>query len=660
MTTERQPNDRVNLVRAWLHLAVLCGFVLAQPAFDVISNSPEFFAERGTNRGEALAFALGLILLPPTILVGLEAILGLIGWRARFIGHLVFVGVLSAAFALALLKRVASHVSGGDELGWLLVAAALAAGTGAVWLYARQGVARTFLDILSPAPLVFLALFLQDRPPTKDPDLPVVSAAKTPVPVVMVVLDELPTVSLLDSRGAIDAQRFPAFANLARHSTWYENASSTADFTNEALPAILAGRRTSAGREPIYQSHPQNLFTLLHDSYRIRASESVTRLCPGTVCAERVDRPLPRRLADLGWDALRLDIQYTAPVDFAESLPRVPGLGDPTLQFERFIHGLRPARAGVFDFVHVVLPHVPYVFLPSGRRHTENGSPAEFKGLSSATWVDDPKAVRAQWRRHLLQVAYTDRLLGKLIARMKRQGSWERALLIVTADHGMSFLPGRPARTFSKENIGETAAVPIFVKRPGQTRGAISSARVQITDIAPTLAEVVGIETPWKVDGHPLLRPVDRERLDVTSSHGPRVTVSAKQFDRAKSSALKRRLDLFGAGPLDRVYSGPRPDLIGRSVSGLHLVRLQLDQQKDLERVSEDSLFVPARISGSIQGAVPSGCDILALSVNGTIRATESAEGGNFDVVVPESALRSGKNVVTAALAPSEGQSGCR
>src|SRR5204863_9968345 len=46
-------------------------------------------------------------------------------------------------------------------------------------------------------------------------------SANDQTPVVMIIFDELPTATLMNRAGtAIDAKRFPAFANLAHHSTW--------------------------------------------------------------------------------------------------------------------------------------------------------------------------------------------------------------------------------------------------------------------------------------------------------------------------------------------------------------------------------------------------------------------------------------------------------
>ena len=51
-------------------------------------------------------------------------------------------------------------------------------------------------------------------------------------PVVMILLDELPTTSLLDSKGRMDQRLYPNFAKLAGHSTWYRNATGVSDISS--------------------------------------------------------------------------------------------------------------------------------------------------------------------------------------------------------------------------------------------------------------------------------------------------------------------------------------------------------------------------------------------------------------------------------------------
>ena len=101
----------------------------------------------------------------------------------------------------------------------------------------------------------------------------------------MVVMDELPTASLLGADGRIDAARLPNFARLAREGTWYPNTTTVADQTTAAVPALLSGRRSPREiRAPDLEAWPRNLFTLLGRQYRLDVREPVTRLCPAEAC----------------------------------------------------------------------------------------------------------------------------------------------------------------------------------------------------------------------------------------------------------------------------------------------------------------------------------------------------------------------------------------
>ncbi|HET7760668.1 MAG TPA: hypothetical protein VFK62_12145, partial [Gaiellaceae bacterium] len=59
---------------AGLHLLVLWSFAVAQPLFNLLGKNGEFFAARGSTRWDAIVFALVLLLVPPLVLLGLEAL----------------------------------------------------------------------------------------------------------------------------------------------------------------------------------------------------------------------------------------------------------------------------------------------------------------------------------------------------------------------------------------------------------------------------------------------------------------------------------------------------------------------------------------------------------------------------------------------------------
>ena len=56
------------LGRNALHLAVLSAFAIAEPLFDLLGKTPEFFVVRGSTAGDVVFFALVVALVPPLVL----------------------------------------------------------------------------------------------------------------------------------------------------------------------------------------------------------------------------------------------------------------------------------------------------------------------------------------------------------------------------------------------------------------------------------------------------------------------------------------------------------------------------------------------------------------------------------------------------------------
>ena len=121
--------------------------------------------------------------------------------------------------------------------------------------------------------------------------------------------------------------------------------------------------------------------------------------------------------------------------------------------------------------LHFLLPHVPWRYLPSGRVY---GLSEDIRGLKSEHWVDDASPVVEGYQRHLLQVAYVDRVLGDTLAKLKSARIYDDALVIVAADHGCSFHPGGSRRALRPANWADVLRVPLLVKLPAQQTGIVS------------------------------------------------------------------------------------------------------------------------------------------------------------------------------------------
>jgi hypothetical protein len=643
-----------------LHLAALWALAVAQPLFDLLGRNAEFFAVRDSTRWDIVLFAAGLVLLPPASLALLATLAGRVDRRLGRALHLL---ALAALVALLGLQAGARATGLGSAI---LLPAAVLAGLAVALAYERVAAVRSVATVLAPVPLVFLGLFLFASPAgelvlARDPE-PRTIRVSSETPVVLLVFDEISTVSLLDERGEIDARRYPSFAALASDSTWFRNAATVDAWTTNAVPAILTGVYPRHGRLPVFSEHPDNLFTLLGSRYRLHVSESLTRLCPRSLCPRSSIRPFLPRMEELLSDAGLVYLQLALPGDLRARLPSVSGTWGAFLEtshertrrrlslHEEFVSSLGGETPSL-SFAHYMFPHLPWEFLPSGRRY----EPADLPGFEGTRWSGDGFLVEQAYQRYLLQLGFADRLLGDVLRRLRSTGLYERALVIVVADHGVSFRPNDRRRAFVESNLEDVVFVPLLVKRPGQDDGRVVDHPVQTVDILPTIAETLSVRVPWRMDGEPLFGPPARERFLLVGDRGT-FTADPAELEARREESLRRQVALFGSGaePQGLYAIGPNPALLGRSVEDITVVaggdaRAELEQAADLRAVDLGAEEIPARLTGRVFGEGPSGRD-LAVALNGVVaavaRSYSSAGEERFSVLVPESALRQGANEV--------------
>ena len=540
--------DRGETLRAGLHLAVLWSFAIAKPLFDILADDPAFFVARDLSGADVAIFSVGLVVLPPLLLLGVERLADLLrGGLARPL-HLMLIAVLASALAIQFVKEVAERPAA------LIILAALVLGSAFAVVYGRTEFAPSMLTVLSPAPLAFLALFLVASPVERIvlPDDPETAARSvgSDAPVVIVVFDELPLASLLDGRGRIDASRYPSFAELARRSTWYRNTTAVAAHTSRGLPAILAGDSELDAGVPVAGAYPENLFTVLSASHEMHVVEAATQLCPESICGERERDPFAERMTSLIGDLAVVEARRLLPPSLADELPAVnagyvdflgrAGVFADLANYGDLVEGI-DGSPRTLHFFHLELPHAHWRFLPGGRHYPLLISNPDFESGATGILTTQWGAVGHLWQRHLLQLGFTDKLLGRLIGRLQQEGIWDRALVVAVADHGAAFEPGEPRRDPTDDNLEGIAPVPLFVKSPGQAREAVSDAPLCTNGVLHVIAVRLGVEPAPEPGSCPA------EEVRVLAS-GVGVGVTERRQLRADLRALLRLQErLFGS-----------------------------------------------------------------------------------------------------------------
>jgi hypothetical protein len=507
----------------------------------------------------------------------------------------------------------------------------------------------------------------------------------------MVVFDEFCGATITDGSGSINAEFFPNFARLASGGTWFRNATTNHWETVAAVPCLLTGRYADVGKRPTDRDHPVNLLTIALSSPEMETAvfEPVTRLFP--VEAEslgRTDASTGVLFSKLLGQALRAWGVGLIPNDDLVSLPRPDkewfGLRSGhevdvnagqlrgcfryhwaeqrDVQFEHFLRTIQPGERPTLHFIHILIPHVPWMYFSNGERYSPDrvdwselgvGNPVD----DGVSWSDDPAAVMQGAQQYFVQLGYGDQLIGRLLDRLKETGLYDDCLLVVTADHGVSFRQADYRRKPTETNIEDILSIPMFIKRPGQKQGEVRSDNVESIDLFPTIVQELDIDNVGPMDGASVFDPRRKDRrIKRLLSGEPEMTRPADYSTRVDILPHIRaafRNDFSQAG----LFSlGPKPEWRGRAISewgetprSALVVKMSRGQTFRTGR-RED--VQPGCLHGRIEGREATAPQVhFAVAVNGVIRADMSSFTGTrardeFLCLVPQDAFRDGGNDV--------------
>ena len=174
--------------------------------------------------------------------------------------------------------------------------------------------------------------------------------------------------------------------------------------------------------------------------------------------------------------------------------------GGPSTQVETLLEVAdRAAQSSrpTLHFVHALLPHRPWELTPDLRKHKWLGSEKK-----TGTVLD---TARDEYQEFLMQAAAADTLVDNLVTKLRRSANWDRTMLVVTSDHGMTFELGEWKRkSVNPKNLGSLEDIyraPLFIKYPDQTKAKVDDCPVSGIDVLPTVAGATGIDAGWTFDG---------------------------------------------------------------------------------------------------------------------------------------------------------------
>ena len=415
-------------------------------------------------------------------------------------------------------------------------------------------------------------------------------------------MDEFSLTTIMTAQHRIDSSRFPQLASMAATSTWYRNHTTVSDNTLSAVPSILTGQRPATGPSiNIDRSH--NIYNMLKSRYRVNGYESITHLCSDSLCRE------PKEYKWLAGKKV---------VGSAESRIRLRKVA-------QMIHGIRGGGSKPLLWaVHAIFPHVPWSYLPNGDQYDDEA--LTYPGMFAYAWLgqNHEYEVALEQQRMIMQAQFADRIIGALRAKLVKTGLWDKAMVVVTADHGISFKPGQEHRSIGSGNFGEIAGVPLLVKYPGQKARVVSHQSTRSIDILPTIAAATGASSKYRgrtLQSSPTGEEVvvrngqkrENERMSMDGMLALQDAAIAQRDARFPNSSLYHRAD-------NQTVMGRRVSQFA-SVAGASSGTVQIDSPGFFRNARPGSGWLPSSYLSTHTRGLRAGVPI-AVAINGRIAGT--------------------------------------
>lgn len=274
------------------------------------------------------------------------------------------------------------------------------------------------------------------------------------------------------------AVRTPHLQRFAEEGVFFRQAHCVAPTCSASRAALLTGK----------YAHQVGMLGLAHLGFSLND----------------YSQHLAHRLSVLGYSTALSGVQHVAPFsgyqkiigyDFDLNLPgeRRRGLGYAEIDRR---HAMQAAsfteEQGNSPFYlecGFFFPHRPF---------PELGDPENRILRAPPFYLPDTPETRKDIQAYESAMQSTDEAFGIIFDSLKRSGLWEKAIIIVTTDHG-------PAFPWAKCNLNDQGTgVMLMMRIPGQEKPLDSDALVTHLDIVPTILDVLGVEQDATLQGKSL------------------------------------------------------------------------------------------------------------------------------------------------------------
>ena len=320
-----------------------------------------------------------------------------------------------------------------------------------------------------------------------------------------------------------DSRRSPVLSSLAADGTVFDRAFANGNWTPFSFPSILASEPVFARNADIGVKGSQTLASVLSEAGFATGGfnaangfltshwgypEGFDEFEPfvTSVGSSRYSRYLAAHPTVEAWIQLA-----TSP--FRRLGSKIRGESDdrPFLDASRMFDVEDAATDFVDDtdepfflWVHYMDTHTPYVPAPRYIREVSDGLLGTHRMLHAHTrtslgWEVGERTLRELRTLYQATVRQVDASVGRLLDQLEAAGIADETAIVVAGDHGEEFQEHGHLAHYPKL-YDELIHVPLIVNVPGEDGGRRVSEHVGLDAIPPTVADLLGVDTPseWR------------------------------------------------------------------------------------------------------------------------------------------------------------------
>lgn len=158
-------------------------------------------------------------------------------------------------------------------------------------------------------------------------------------------------------------------------------------------------------------------------------------------------------------------------------------------------HDPRSTFQTYFDMYDTANIALPPNFMPE---HPFDNGELRVRDEKLAAFPRNPAEIKEHIRDYYALITHNDDKLGEIIAALKAKGIYDETIIIYSGDNGLAL--GQHGLVGKQNLYDHSGKVPLLIVGKGVPANQRSEALVYLSDLYPTICELVGVETPASVE----------------------------------------------------------------------------------------------------------------------------------------------------------------